>query len=817
MDILLQDTHYGWRTLRKSPGFTLVGVLTLALGIGANTAIFSVISGVLLNSLPFPQPDQLVTLHESKPNFQQGSVSYPNFRDWQRENRTFGSMAVSRGYSLSLTGLGEAEQVGVEFISADFFPLLRVKPVIGRVFEPGEDEIGAAPVALVSEGFWQRKLSSAHDVLGKSLTLNGKNYTIVGMIPSSFHLLLPSFRERELYVPIGQWNNPLLPKREAGLGIHGIGRLKPGVSIEQARADMERVSRNLAMAYPDANKSISAKVIPLKQQMVGAVRPFLLVLLGAVGFVLLIAGVNVANLMLARSTGRIREFAIRAALGASPARMLRQLLTESVLIALIGGAVGLALAAWGTSAALHFLPVTLPRADEIGLDPRVLAFTAAISLLAGILFGLVPALKAKSSNLQSNLQEGGRNLGGAHHRAQGVFITVEIGLALVLLTGAGLMIRSLVQLWRVDPGFNPENVLFVNLSLSPSMMTANPAAIRAAFHEIDDRVSNIPGVVAVSQTWEALPMSGDDEQQFWLEGQPKPASGNDMNWAIDYIVGPDYLKTMGIPLKRGRFFARNDDDHAQTVVVIDEVLATKFFPNHDPIGRRINLNSSGKLATIIGVVGHVKQWGLDTDDTEHLRAQFYLPWMQMPDDYVSLVSSGAGMLMRSAAPVSGLLDSVRHLSAQMSAEQVVFGAQTMDAIIAESLATRRFAMILLGVFAGLALVLASIGIYGVISFVVGQRTQEIGIRMALGAQRMDVLRLVLEQGGRLALIGVVLGVIAALGLTRFMTSVLYGVPATDPLTFIAGAILVILVALSACYMPARRASKVDPMIALRYE
>jgi predicted permease len=669
----------------------------------------------------------------------------------------------------------------------------------------------------VSEGFWQRKLSSARDILGKSLTLSGKNYTIVGVIPASFHLLMPSFRERELYVPIGQWNNPLLPKRQAGLGIHGIGRLKPAVRIDQARADLERVTRNLTAAYPDTDKDIGAKVIPLKQQMVGDVEPFLLVLLGAVAFVLLIACVNVANLMLARSTGRIREFGIRAALGANQARMFRQLLTESVLLAVAGGGTGLTLAAVGIRVALRFLPTALPRAEEIGVDPAVLIFTAAISLLTGILFGLAPALKTRSSNLQASLQEGGRNLGAAHHHAQGILVTVEMALALVLLTGTGLMVRSLIELWTVKPGFNPQNVLFFNVSLPPSMMSANPQAIRTAFHEIDDRVANIPGVIAVSQSWEAVPMSGDDEQQFWLEGQPRPASQNEMNWAIDYIVGPDYLRTMGIPLKRGRFFAPNDDERSQPVVVVDDVFADKFFPNQDPIGKRIHLNSNSKLATIIGVVGHVKQWGLDTDDTERLRAQFYLPWMQMPNEYVSLVSSGVGMLVRSAAPLSGLLDSIRRVSSHISTQQVIYGAQTMEEIIAASLATRRFVMILLAVFAGLALVLASIGIYGVISYVVGQRTQEIGIRMALGAQRKDVLRLVLEGGGRLALAGVVLGLLAAFGLTRLMTSLLYGVGATDPLTFFAVATLLILAALAACYLPARRAARVDPMVALRYE
>ncbi len=387
MQPFLQDLHYALRQLTKSPGFTAVAILTLALGIGANTAIFSVINGVLLNPLPFPQPNQLVTLSESKPNFDRGSISYPNFRDWQKDNRSFSAMAIARSYAFSLTGRGAAEQVNAEFISSDFFPLLGVNPLMGRTFAAGEDQIGAAPLALVSEGFWKRKLEAAPDVMGKGLTLDGRNYTIVGVIPASFHLRIPSFRDREVYVPIGQWSNPILTSRGAGLGIHGIGRLKPGVTIEQAQADMNMVAQNLSVAYPDTDKGIGAKLMPLKAQMVEEVRPILFVLLGAVGFVLLIACVNVANLLLARSTGRAREFAIRIAMGAGHWRLLRQLLTESVLLALAGGALGLLIAHWGMHAALGVLPRALPRAEEIGLDTRVLTFTATVSLLAG--FSLV--------------------------------------------------------------------------------------------------------------------------------------------------------------------------------------------------------------------------------------------------------------------------------------------------------------------------------------------------------------------------------------------------------------------------------------------
>jgi predicted permease len=815
MHIFLQDLRYALRQLRKSPGFTAVAVLTLALGTGANTALFSVINGVLLNPLPFPQPDQLVTLHESKPNFDQGSISYPNFRDWQKNNHTLSAIAVSRPYAVSLTGVGEAEQVDNDFTSSDFFAVLGVKPLLGRTFATGEDQIGAAPVVLLSEGFWKRKLGAAPDVLGTSLTLDGRRYTVVGVIPESFHL----FHDYAMYLPIGQWNNPILPNRGAGLGMHGIARLKPGVTVAQAQADMDTVTRNLAAAYPDADKGIGAKVVPLKAQMVGRIKPILLLLLAAVGFVLLIACVNVANLLLARATGRAREFAIRLAMGAGQARLVRQMLTESILLALAGGALGLLVAHWGTGAALSVLPAALPRAAEIALDARVLGFTLAVSVLAGILFGLAPTLRTARPNLHDTLKEGGRGASGARHRAQDVFVVVEMALALVLLIGAGLMIRSLARLWSVNPGFNPENILSFNVSFPPSMVTAKLDTIRAAVRELDRKLAALPGVETVSQTWGAVPMDGDDEYLFWPAGQPKPATDNDMGWAIDYIVGPDYLKVMGTPLLRGRFLTPQDNEHSPRVVVVDDVFARRYFPGQNPIGQRINLRDWATPVEIVGVTGHVKQWGLDSDDTHSLRAQFYLAGMQMPDDFMAGNFSGTRVLLRTsgAVPASQVFDSIRRMSQQMSSEQVIFGAQTMNQIISESLAARRFSMILLGTFAALALVLSSVGIYGVISYLVARRIQEIGIRMALGADRADVVRLVLRDGMKLAFTGVGIGILCALALTRLMARMLYGVTATDPITFFAVAILLLLVAMAACYLPARRAMRVDPVIALRYD
>ena len=812
LDRLMQDLRFGLRILAKSPGFTAVAILTLALGIGANTALFSVVNGVLLNPLPYPEPEQLVELRESKPNFATGSISYPNFLDWQKDNRTFASMAIVRGNrSFTLTGLGEAEQVDAVFMSTGFFEQLGVNPVLGRAFAPGEDRIGAAPTVMITGGFWKRKLGSAQDILGKSLTLDGRGYTIIGIIPASFDLL-GSLRTPEMYVPIGQWSNPLLMNRAAGLGIGGIGRLKPGVTVQQARADMERVTQNLAAAYPETDKGIGAAVIPLRKWLLGSVEPFLLVLFGAVGFVLLIACVNVANLLLARSTGRAHEFAIRAALGAGQGRIVRQLLTESMLLAVIGGGLGVLLAAAGTRAALGVLPTTLPRATDVVVDGRVLLFAGSISLLAGICFGLVPALKTRKPGVHETLKEGGRGGSGARHRAQGALVAAEMALALVLLIGAGLMVRTLAALWNVNPGFEANKVMTFGFSLPPSMRNASPEAIRAKLREVHDKFQAAPGVQGVAFSWGATPLQGDDEWLFWIDGQPKPASESEMNWAIDYVVDYDYLRIMGIPLKSGRFFTAQDDEHAARVAVVDEVLANQFFAGQSAIGKRLHL-SGGEILEIVGVVGHVKQWGLDTDDKETLRAQLYTPFMQLP---AKGIGGGAGVVVRSDQPAA-VFQSIRQANNQMSSEQVVFGAQTMSEVIASSLAERRFSMILFGIFAGLALLLASIGIYGVVSYLAGQRTHEIGIRMALGAKQTDVLRMVLGAGMKMTVIGIFIGLLAALGLTRLMANLLFGVSATDPLTFVGVGTILAIVALAACYVPARRAMKVDPIVALRYE
>jgi putative ABC transport system permease protein len=809
---MFQDLRLGLRMLLKNPGFTGVVVATLALGIGANVALFSVVNSVLLNPLPFPQPDQLVTIAQSKPNFDMGAIPYPNFQDLQRENQTFSAMSISRGFGFSLIGSGEAERVNARLVSADFFSVLDVKPVKGRTFARSEDQPGAGPVAIISADLWQRKFGAAEDILGRSLTLDDKSYTIIGVSPADLTL----FPRTDVYVPIGQWDNPALKRRGAGLGLHGIGRLKPGVTIEQAQADLSGVMARLATIYPETNRGNGAKVSSLKERMIGGIGSTLWLLVGAVGFVLLIACVNVSNLLLARSTGKTREFAIRSALGAGRWRLLRQSLVESTLLALTGGGLGLLLAGWGTAAAVALLPTTLPRASEIQLDSRILIFTLAISLLTGILSGLVPAVRTSRARLSETLKEGGRGTSGARGRAQGVLVAVEMALALVLLIGAGLMIRSLSALWKVDPGFRPDNVLTLGLSLSPSLRTASPDAIRANLRQLNDQLSATPGVRAVSFTAGGIPLQGTDDLVFWIEGQPKPASGSEMNSALVYRVEPGYLAAMGIELKQGRFFNDQDTEKSQPVVVIDEVFAQKYFGNANPIGRRIHQGDEDvETQLIIGVVRHVKQWSLAADAQQTLQAQLYEPFRQFPDDAMTRLAAGVGVFVRYHGPVP--FDLIRQTVQRQNKQNVVSRPQTMNEVIAASLAQQRFSMILLDAFAVVALLLASLGLYGVISYLVGQRTHELGIRLALGAQRSDVLRLVLNHGMKMALGGVALGLVAALGLTRLLATMLYGVSATDPATFTVIALLLTAVALLACFVPALRATKVDPLVALRYE
>ena len=807
-----QDVRYGVRVLLKNPGFTAIAVLTLALGIGANTALFSVVNGVLLNPLPYPEPDRLVAVYASTSSFDESSISYPNFLDWHKDNHSFSALAAFRTEEYNLTGAGEPERLHGHMISSEFFSALGINLMLGRDILPEEDRAGGAPIVVIGDGLWKRKFGLSRDVLGKGITLNGKVHTVVGVATSRITGLSPT----DVYVPMGQWTDPTFRDRHISMGTNAIGRLKLGVSFEQAKSDMDSVAKNLAAAYPDSNKGEGITLVPLKTDVVGSVRGILLVLLGAVSFVLLIACANVANLLLARATGRSREFAIRSALGASPGRVIRQLLTESVMLGIAGGGIGLLLAKWGTGAILAALPESLPRAEEIGIDGHVLFFTLGISLATGIVFGLVPALKAMKPDMHETLKEGGRGSSGARHRTQSVFVVVEMAMAVVLLIGAGLMIRSLAALWSIDPGFDARNALSFSIS-STFEPNITAGQLRSKDRDTIRGLESVPGVEGVSLVGGALPMSGDSELPFWVEGRPKPATEQEMPFALFYLITPHYQQVMRIPVERGRGFTERDDEHAPAVVLIDAAFARTFFPREDPIGKHVNLGLLDVQAEIVGVVRHVESWGLGSKGHENLQAQIYLPVWQVPDQFWTLLAHGGDYVARTRGTPMGVVSGLREAAERVDSSAVVYGVKPVQEIVARSIATQQLAMMLLSVFSLLALVLSAIGFYGVISYLAGQRTKEIGVRMAMGATSADVLRLVLGEGMRLTMVGVGIGVVAALGLTRLITKMIYGVGATDPITFAVVAILLTGVALFACYLPARRAMRVDPIIALRYE
>ena len=813
VNTLVQDLRYAGRMLRQAPGFAAIAIVTLALGIGANTALFSVVNGVLLNPLAYPQSGQLVAIYGKTTGVEHAPVSYLNFLDWERDSNTISSMAIYRNQDYTFVGTGEGERVRGYMISADFFSTLGVSPVVGRTFRPDDDQVGAAPVVILGGGFWKRKFGSSLEVVGKTITLNGTSYTVVGVIPPGFTFY---GQDRDVYTPIGQWSDPLFRDRRVDLSAHAVGRLRPGIKLAQAKAEMEDLAKNQAAAFPESNKGVGVTLVAMKEDIVGNVQPFLIVLLAAVGFLLLIACANVANLLLARATGRAREFAIRASLGASHGRVVRQLLTESILLAGLGGALGLLLAIWGTKAVLGMLPGALPRANEVALDARVLLFTMALSLLCGIVFGLAPALKTSRVDLQEVLKESGRGMSGARNRLQGIFVAGEVAMALVLLVGAGLMVRSLAALWRVNPGFNPSHAITFALSM-PANAETTSAETRARLRQFDDKMRAIPGVQAVSVTLGSRPMIHDSSLPFWIEGQPKPAELQEMPQAMFYLVEAGFKKAMGIELERGRFITAQDDEHAPVVIDIDEVFAQTYFTNENPVGKRVHLASFDVTAEIVGVVGHVKQWGLGAEPKTTIQAQFDFPFMQLPEKLMPLAADSVAVVLRTEGDPTAVMGYVRRAVQEIDPREVVYNVRTMEDVVSSSFAARRLSMILLSVFAGLALALACVGIYGVISYLVGQRTHEIGVRVALGAQDRDVMRLVIGHGARMALLGVVIGIVAALGLTRLMANQLFGVSAHDPLTFAGVGALLMIVALAACYVPARRAMRVDPMIALRCE
>ena len=807
----------------KAPGFAVIAILTLALGVGANTALFSVVNGVLLNPLPYPNPGQLVAVAEKSPPFAEASIAYPNFLDWVRMNHTFQELAAYRHTNFNLTGLGEAQRLSGVQISADFFRLLGVRSVIGRDFSPRDDQPGAAPVAMLSGRFWRNKFAGSPDVLGQIVNLDGTGYTIVGVVPENFYFCCESmnFELGDIYVPIGSANGEWVTERDSHPGIRAVGRMRAGVTIERARAGMNQIAFNLAQTYPKTNKGATVVLTPLRQRMVQDVQSILLVLLAAVGFVLLIACANVANLLLARSMGRAREFAIRSVLGASQKRVVRQVLTESVLLALGGGLLGLLLAWWGTRAALAVLPEALPRASEVRIDPRVLLFTLGVSIVAGVLFGLVPAIRTSRRDLHDTLKEGGRGTSGARHRAQAVFVVAELALAVVLLVGAGLTVRSLERLWYVDRGYNPQNLLTFGLALPPSVTKETPDQFRAMLRQLPERIAQIPGIEAASVTDASMPLSDDWENGFFIEGHPKPAINRDMPQTLLYIVSPNYLRVMGIPLLHGRFFTADDSAKSQRIGVIDEDFAREYFANQNPIGQSIELLTAPgdhySPFEIVGVVGHIQEFGVDSNIAGAVKAQFYTLAEQIPDGWLDFANKGAGIVVRTQTPNYPSADTMRSAMAEMNSEQAAYDFRPMDQIISESLASRRFAMILLSAFAAIALFLASIGIYGVMSHVAGQRTHEIGVRMALGAQRKDVLGLVLADAARMTFTGLPIGLVAAAGLTQLMKAMLFGVSAGDPFAYAVVAVLLSGVTMLASYIPARRAMRVDPIAALRHE
>ncbi len=815
MSVFWQDIRYGLRILAKNPGFAGIAVLTLALGIGANTALFSVVHAVLIKPMPYENPEQLVDVYWTTPEDQKFPFSFPDFLDVQRQNHSFLSIAAYYYVICSLLGDGDAQRLEGQRVSADFFHMLNIRPLLGRTFLPEEDRLGASPVVVIGDDLWRSRFNSSPKILGKSLNLSGESYTVIGVVPSHLPFLGPTVAN--VFLSINRYAQPVFRDRKVHMGTYASARLKPGVSIAQARADMDVIARDLVAAYPEIAKGSGINLVPIKEDTVGDVRKTLLLLMGAVGCVLLIACANVANLLLARSTSRSREFAVRRALGAGRLRLVRQLLTESILLALSAGVLGIVIAYTSQKAVVAMLPALFPRIEEIRLDTPVLLFTVGAALLTGIFFGLAPALKADRDDISVALKAAGRSLSGTRNRFQSVFVIIELAASIVLMAGAGLMIRSLVEMWKVNPGFESQHVLAFGLTFSPTRRSSAPLQ-RQALHDATANVESAPGIVAASGVGGALPVDGGAQMPFWIEGKPKPASQNEMSIGIWYAVQPDYLKAMGIPLLRGRFISPEDTENSRSVVVIDENFAREFFPNEDPIGKQIDTDLMGPLvrSEIVGIVGHTRQTGPSDTERQDREGQFYFAIGQMPDKVVALFT-GMTMVARTSTTPLASVGSIRAASKQFDPDQVLFDFQPMDELLSKSIANQRFTMILLSIFAALALVLSATGVYGVISYLVTQRTREIGVRVALGAQRSDVLRLILGDGARLTFLGVAIGLAASLGLTRLLAKMLFGVRASDPVTLVVVSVILSAVAFLACYIPARRATRVDPMVALRYE
>jgi predicted permease len=808
---LLQDASYGVRALRKNSGFAIVIVLTLALGIGANTAIFSVVRGVVLAPLPYPEPNRLVMVWESRPNVKTLSTSYPDFMDWQRNAGSFEQMAALTSRNYDLTSPGTPQHLDGLEISSGFFSTLGVKLAMGHDFSPSEDRPHGAPEVIISNRLWRNRFAASPQALGKSIRLDGGEYTIIGVLPPGFRFLA----DADVYMSLAQ-GEPLFYNDRTIHAIVGIARLKPGVSIGQAAGEMSSVQENLDRLYPAADGNLGTNIVPLKQEIVGDVGGTLLLLLGAVGIVLLIACANVANLLLVRSAARRREFAIRSALGASRARMVRQLLTESVLLAITGGIFGLIVAKLGVSLMMAEFPQSLPRADSIDVNLPVLFFAFGISLVVGIAFGLAPALKSSRADVQGSLKSGDRGSTRAHPRGQSALVIIQMALTLVLLVGAGLLLRTIGDLRKVNPGFNTQHVIAFKVGLSPSL-TQSASSIRIAYQQLLDRIRHVPGVEAADFT-NIVPLSEEDNGgPFWV-GPQESTSMQDAPHALYFETGPDYLQTMEIPLLRGRFFTPADTSGSEPVVVINSFLAHTFFSDQDPVGQTITV-AHWHTARVVGVVGSIRHWGLGDPGTYN-PSQIYISFYQLSDQWIPAFARALSVVARTPLDVATIMPAVRNVVYGTGKDQPVYDVRTLQQIVSESMSSQRLPMVLLGVFAALALLLASVGIYGVISYSVTQRIQEIGVRMALGAEKRQIFQMVIGEGLRMSLAGLMLGAAAALILTRLLLSfshLLYGVGPRDPVTFASVSLVLTGAAVLACYIPARRASRVDPMITLRDE
>jgi putative ABC transport system permease protein len=814
LDTLIQDIRYAFRSLLKSPGFAIVAVLTLTLGIGANTAIFSVVNAALLRALPFRDPERLVQLWhvppaKSFPGLTEFAVSPANYVDWRSQSRAFEQMAIYAYSEWSLTGKDRAEALTGASVSQEFFPVLGSQPMLGRTFAPEEDQSGRGNVVVLGNALWQSRFGSDRNIVGKQIALNGQSYTVIGVMPRDMRF--PSWGQ--LWTPMA-WTD----KQRAVRGEHHylvIARLKPGVLVSQAQVEMNTISSRLEQQYPDDDKGWGAVVVPLRDQIVGDLRPMLLVLLGAVGFVLLIACGNIANLFVAKALSRRKEIAIRTALGASRSRLVRQILSESTLLSITGGILGLLLSLFATRLLVAFLADRLSASIQVKMDGRVLAFTFLISVLTGVLAGLAPAWRLIKTDVNEAMKEGmGRtdsDAGGDQTRS--VLVVSEVALSLVLLIGAGLMIRSLWRLHRVDPGFDAHGVLTLTARVSDKRFS-EPQQQVAFCDQVLQRVKTLPGVDSAG-TIDSLPLGGGSTQPIAIEGRPKLPTSEQPEVAVRRIT-PGYLGVMRIPLMHGRDLNEQDTSHSQYTVLISESMARRFWPNENPVGKHLTLSFfPDKPREIVGIVGDVKQRGLDVlEPVETL----YFPLSQDSSDITAdWRSFPMTVLVRTTSNPSALVSAVTRVVHELDPDIPVVDVMTMEDYVSTSLSQQQMSMLLLGSFAGLALLLASIGIYSVLAYAVRHRLQEIAIRMALGARGGDVLKMILGQGAKLAAMGVAIGMIAAVALTRVMATQLFQISATDPLTFVAVAFLLMLVAVFACYLPARRAAKVDPMVALRYE